>query len=294
MVTKLRKSKAPGWDNITAECIMYGGDIMIETLCKLSNLITKMEYVPWQYRIGLLVPIPKSDKNKLLQDNYRGITLLPVLRKVLESCYMCRIEDWAKANGLIINIQGASQPHCSSLQTAWLVKEVISQRKCTDKTTYIGQLDISKAFDTIFQEGMIFKLYESGIRGKLWRIVRLLYKDFKCNVMLCGKASESIKTERGIHQGAPCSMFLFTLFLNDLLREMQDMKLGHKLCGLNLNCVAFADDISLVASCKADLQLLVDTAYRYSKNWRFNFSPKKCVVIVNCTRLKAYPSCAML
>ena len=84
-----------------------------------------------------------------------------------------------------------------------LVKEVIYDRKLQHKTTYIAMLDIKKAYDVLWQDGLFYKLYKVGLSGKLWRILRCMYQDFVCKVMINGTASKSIKALRGIHQGAP-------------------------------------------------------------------------------------------
>ena len=279
-VRSMKPNKAPGWDNVTAESIKHAGDKMTKVLTRLCNIIIKMEYIPWQFKIGLLIPIPKGDKNKSYQDNYRGITLLPVIAKIVEKCFMKRIGKWAKDKGIIIDIQGALQEKCSSMHSAWLVKESIAENLEKEIPSYIGLLDIQKAFDTIWQNGMFYKMHEAGIQGKTWRIMRLFYQDFICKVLLNGKSSDNIMVLRGIHQGAPCSMFYFALFLNDLLKRLQELYISNTLCGITLNCVAFADDITLIARCKTDLQVLVDTAYEYSRKWRFRFHPEKCVILV--------------
>lgn len=279
-IKSMKPDKAPGWDKVTVESIRYAGDKMIKLLTKLCNIITHMEYIPWHFKIGLLIPIPKGDKNKFFQDNYRGITLLPVIAKIVEKCYMQRIDKWAKDKDIIIDIQGALQSKCSSIQSAWLVKESIAENTENDVSSYIGLLDIQKAFDTIWQNGMLYQMYQAGIKGKMWRILRLFYKNFICRVLINGKASNDIKALRGIHQGAPCSMFFFALFLNELLRKLQELYVCNTLCGITLNCIAYADDITLLARCKTDLQTLFDIAYEYSVKWHFRFNPEKCITLV--------------
>ena len=127
---------------------------------------------------------------------------------------------------------------------------------------------------------MFLKLYNVGIKGKMWRMLKLLYKGFTCNVVMNGKQSDSIEVQRGIHQGAPCSMFCFVVFIDELLQELQQNPAKVTICSEVLNCVSFADDIALLAHCKADLQSLIDTAYRYSAKWKFNFNPKKCMYLI--------------
>ena len=70
------------------------------------------------------------------------------------------------------------------------------------------------------------------------------------------------------------------VFGNDLLIEMQEFHPGMKVCEEVVNCVAFADDITLMATCKADLQTMFDAAYRYSNKWRYEYNPTKCAVMI--------------
>ena len=86
VIATLKNNKAPGWDNITAELIKYGGEMLWICLLKLYNIIIVQEYIPKHFRIGLMVPIPKGSKDKTIQDNYRGITLLTVIGKIFEKC----------------------------------------------------------------------------------------------------------------------------------------------------------------------------------------------------------------
>ena len=81
VIDEIKHRKAPGWDNISGESIKYGKLPLTITLTKLFNLITRVEYIPIHFKIGQIITIPKINKDKSNQDNYRGITLLPVIAK---------------------------------------------------------------------------------------------------------------------------------------------------------------------------------------------------------------------
>ena len=94
-------------------------------LLRLFNLMIQQEHIPTHFKIGLLVPIPKGNKDKTNQDNYRGLTLISVIAKVFEKCINTRFISWAKSRKIINVMQGSGIEHCSSIHTAWIVKETI-------------------------------------------------------------------------------------------------------------------------------------------------------------------------
>ena len=280
VIDSLKIKKAPGWDNITAEQVKYGGDKLWTCLLRLYNCMTRIEHIPSHFKLGLLVPIPKGTKDKANQDNHRGLTLLTVIGKIYEKCFAKRFVSWAKDNKVISDLQGAGKEHCSSLQTAWLLKESICAHVEDGGVAYIGLLDAKKAFDTVWQDGLFFKLYNLGLRGKAWRIMRLMYRGFVCKIKLHGGVSDAFEVLQGLHQGAPFSMDGYCIFDNALIEELQQSVYGMKIIDHEINCAAYADDVTIVARCKNDMQFLVDVAYNYSMKWRFDYNAKKCSVLV--------------
>ena len=279
VIKGLKTKKAPGIDNIQAECYKYGGKCFIECITKLFNLLCNVEYVPSQFKKGVIIPIPKGDKDKSLKDNYRGITLLPVMSKIFEKCIIVRIEKWSKDHKIINEQQGASHEKCSSLHVAWLVKEAIARYNEKGSTVYLSMLDTKKAYDSVWQSGLFYMLYEYGINAKAWRVLRNFYSVFICYVRINSKLSEGFEALQGIHQGAPCSMFLFQLFTSKLLHELANSMYSLNIYGVKLCCAAFADDLTVLAVSPEALQAILDICYKYSFKWHFQFNPSKCSIM---------------
>ena len=94
-------------------------------------------------------------------------------------------------------------------------------------------LDISKAFDKVWHKGIIFKLQQNGISGKLLRVLSDFLKDRKQRVILNGQFSSWTSVNAGVPQGSILGPLLFLIYINDLAD------------GLSSNAKLFADDTSL-------------------------------------------------
>ena len=82
---------------------------------------------------------------------------------------------------------------------------------------YVAFLDIKKAFDSVWINGMLYKLFKLGVDKRLLRIISDSYNGFQCTVRVCGIFSAWFIPKQGIHQGYIFSMFLYCVYNNDLL-----------------------------------------------------------------------------
>lgn len=276
----LKNHKAPGWDEITGEHLKFGGDKLMKVLACIYNHLIKSEDIPDHFNKGVMIPIPKGNKDQTKQDNNRGITLLPVMGKVYEKLLFLRYEPWARDKGIIIDIQGANQRNCSSTHTAFLLRETIAHNQEQGNTVYVGLLDTAKAFDTVWINGMLYQLYNTGIDGKLWRILKGFYEHFKCTIRIGPHFSRWFRALQGVHQGALWSMHMYEVMHNDSLKMLQSCGKGCRIDEITVCAPAFADDIAISALYKPSLQKMFDMAYQYSRKWRFNFNASKTVVVV--------------
>ena len=94
-------------------------------------------------------------------------------------------------------------------------------------------LDISKAFDKVWHEGLIFKLKQDGIYGNLLNLLCDFLRNRKKRVLLNGHVSNWSDVRAGVPQGSILGPVLFLIYINDLLEE------------LSSNAKLFADDTSL-------------------------------------------------
>ena len=94
-------------------------------------------------------------------------------------------------------------------------------------------LDICKAFDKVWHDGIIFKMKQNGISGNLLNLLSNFLRNRKQRVVLNGQTSSWADVNAGVPQGSILGPLLFLIYINDLAD------------GLSSNAKLFADDISL-------------------------------------------------
>ena len=130
------------------------------------------------------------------------------------------------------------------------------------KPTYAFFLDVKKAYDTVWREGLWYKMWEMGIEGKMWRVVRSLYVNNRSCVYLDGKFSEFFSINEAVAQGCTLSPTLFLIYINGLLSGLEKHpELGVKLSNTTMSGILFANDFVGLAETGPALQSLINIAH---------------------------------
>ena len=123
-------------------------------------------------------------------------------------------------------------------------------------------LDVKKAYDTEWRDGLWYKMWRMGIKGKLWSVVRSLYANDRSCVFLEGKSSEFFSINQRVAQGCTLSLTLFLIYINGLLNEIEKgPELGVNFFKNKLSGLLFADDFVGIAETGRALQSLIDIVY---------------------------------
>ena len=280
-VKKLHKGKAPGFDSITAEHIQFASEILLEILCILFNQCINIEYVPICFRRGIQIPIFKGKNACSLDPNsYRGITLLSSFNKLFEMLLWSRLEKWWIDEKVISECQGACRKKQSSIHTAYMLQEAVAASRESGGNCFVAYFDVAKAFDSVWIDGLFRQLYDLGITGRLWRILKKGYVGFKCCVRIHSKTSESYEMLCGIHQGGFLSSIKYIAFINSLLVELQQSNLCIMVKTMKCTPVGYADDLSAACNTKNKMDKVMTLVNNHSNRWRYEYNAQKSAVLV--------------
>ena len=144
-------------------------------------------------------------------------------------------------------LQGGFRANLGCIMSSSMLRECISSTKETHSKLFVCFLDVQKAFDSVWHNGLFVKLYNMGIRSNLLRVIINLHKDMKSTVFYKGHPSEMFSVMQGARQGGVLSPFLYLCFNNDFINELVASKFGFKLNSRAICAPTVADDMLLMA-----------------------------------------------
>ena len=268
LVRKLNPSKASGSDGISGQMLLLCDNSVTLPLQIIFNTILKTSIYPDNWKLANLTPIFKKGDKQLIK-NYRPISLLPICGKMFEKIIFQNFYGFFTENNLITKNQSGFRPSDSTTnQLLFLVDEI---HKGFDDTKSLETravfLDISKAFDKVWHEGLIFKLRQNGVSGGLLKLMENYLHNRKQRVVLNGSESDYVIIESGVPQGSVLGPLLFLIYINDLESNIKS------------NVKFFADDTMLFSivtdpQCTAnELNHDLDVICKWAYQWKMQFNP---------------------
>jgi hypothetical protein len=213
-------------------------------LVHIFNLSMTEGIFPEKLKCSRTVPIFKAG-NPLLCDNYRPISLLSVIAKILEKFVANRLTSHLAANNLLFEHQYGFQKGKSTVHNLLFLSNFIA-KEINDKKYVAGIfLDLKKAFDVVNHGILLKKLKKFGIRGRTWDWFKSYLSNRSQKVEINGILSEEGYLELSVLQGSILGPILFLCFINDIYNATL------------LLTLLFADDTAALDSAQ-DLPALVD------------------------------------
>ena len=186
-------------------------------------------------------------------NDFRGISISPVISKVFEHCILDRYARYFCTSD---NQFGFKKEHGCS-HAVYTLRCVVDSYLASGSTINLCALDLTKAFDKMNHQGLFIKLMERGLPEK---VLLLLENWFNIGVT-CVKwgtvYSAFFALTCGIRQGGVLSPYLFAVFIDSVVQRVQASGIGCYVKFICFNIILYADDILLLAPSVTALQQLL-------------------------------------
>ena len=273
VINTLITSKACGEDQISHFILKKTCSTIVKPLCLLFNRSHSECHFPSLWKSGRVMPLYKKGSNEL-PSNYRPISLLSCVGKIDERIVFKHMYNFFHANNLIYNNQSGFLPGHSTVYQLLDIYHQITQSIDAKQHTCVVFCDVSKAFDRVWHKGLLFKLRQHGISGKLIEWISHYLSNRKQNVFIGSSMSAPKVISAGVPQGTVLGPLFFLIYINDIAESL-------------LSIVRlFADDTSMACS-SANLQAIEGILNHdfvilsaWAKQWLVDFHPLKTEAVL--------------
>jgi hypothetical protein len=202
-----------------------------------------------------------------------------------------RLNSWCEKNKCISDYQAAYRKGYGCEDHIFVLNAVLQANTSRRPKVYALFVDLSKAFDSIRHDKLWSKIIHIGISGKFLKNIQCIYRSAKASIRTRYGESTEFPIKNSVFQGETLSPKLFTLFIEDIVKVLNDsgftsIKIGKG----EINILLYADDMVVIAYNVFDLQNKINVLRRYfdENDLQINLSKTKIVVFRqgNCKFVK--------
>jgi hypothetical protein len=277
IIQNLPNKKSPGKSGIANESFKYGGDRIATVMARLIEIYINHKHIPQELNIGIMFPIVKDEKKDPSDfNNTRPITLSECMMSIIEKYILSVLELEYEEQ----DVQFGFKKDSSTNHAIYTLRETILDNKKKKRRVIACFLDYSKAFDKVNRHILMAKL-RNIMNEDHWGLMYKYYSSTMIQIRYETELSGPIRTTIGVKQGGPLSPKLFSLYTDDLLREL---KASNSTCTINnigTGVIAYADDTVILSPNVKELQRALNIVENYCQTHeiQINTNKTKCMIL---------------
>ena len=231
----------------------------------------------WLWSLSRISFLRKPNKESYdICSNYRPLSISSHIGKLFQRMIDKRLRAYFADSSLIDEEQEGFQPKHSTTRSLYRMHRLLEDAKKSKLPSALFNIDLEKAFDSIWIDGLLFKLRKSGVCGKMYDILKTFLKQREAYIVVNNIATDKFHIPVGLPQGSVLSPILFIFYLSDFLSEVSTK-------------FKFADDSSALVSAPTTqalslaLNQICDYIHKWCKNWRMMVNGLKTeILLFNC------------
>lgn len=253
----------------------------IKNLVEIGNDILNKGIAPHEMNNGIVIMLPKGEKDPKLVNNTRGITLLEVDRKLCTTAMTLRINNMLKKYPIISSNQTCHVGR--NMKENILILQLLFKKFQENKDPLFALfLDFEKAFDRVDFSFLLSALEKMGFGKKFINFIKAFLK-LNVNVCFQGEFSNSYETTCGVPQGEVFSPSLFIIIMDIFVKlleskkELKGIKIGPN---ISIKSLHYADDSTHLFSSSKEYNTFANCIDLFSKGSNFKVSVEKSELII--------------
>ena len=278
---RLKNGKSIGNNVICNEiikCLVHTK--FIDVIRMLFNAILTRTYFPSSWKVNYIIPIFKSN-DSFDPNNYRGISVSSCLGKLFTLVINERLIRFLDIENALSSFQIGFRRGYKTSDHVFVLNTIINSYFSKGKKVYACFIDFSKAYDSVWRKGLLYKLILNGLSFQFISLIDSMYSELKAAVKLSNGITPFFNSAVGLRQGCNLSPLLFNIFVNDIFDIFYDLKC----CPVKLNnkpitSLMYADDLLILSETEDGLKESLQRLGKYAKQWKMKISAKKTKIMV--------------
>ncbi|KAJ3641910.1 hypothetical protein Zmor_028380 [Zophobas morio] len=214
-IKHLKNSKAPGPDQIKAILLKNLPPTALQALTNIYNSCLNVSYFPTSWKQASTIMIPKPGKDPHSPLSYRPISLLNISGKIFEKILTNRLTDFLETNNIIPQQQFGFRSQRSTLNPILELHTDSTRFANLKECTIAVFLDIERAFDKVWHDGLIYKLIKLQMNPKFIILLDSFLHNRSCRVKVQNSHSQPVNIRAGVPQGSALSPILYSIYCSD-------------------------------------------------------------------------------